>query len=221
MPEPTTARFPDAARPAIPRIAAAVGPAVFAALTLGCATQLRPGGYAVDLVYAGTGSTRTTGVAAADVGHETIDVRVCAGVRRRVFDDPQTFAAITVGGGCIIPAEVVGRTVIGEPGSMCTVRVDGRLHRLRVTDALVTFREHALWTRFGMLQVADKSVVHARIGGDESDGAGALRHSLFELEAPLARAEDAQDWCVARLAPPPPPPPPALFDTEPVEANAF
>lgn len=218
---PTIVTPSEATRPAVARVAAAVCPAALGALALGCVAQSGPASYAVDLVYAGTGSTRTTGVAAADLGHEYIDVHVCRDVRRRFFDTPQSFAAIRLGGGCVIPAEVSGRTVIGEPGPMCTVRVDGRVHRLRVTDATVTFPQGAMWTRFGMVSVADRSLAHARIGGDESDGAGGLRHSLFELEAPLVRASDAQGWCVARLPPPPPPPAPPVETMEPSEANAF
>jgi hypothetical protein len=72
-----------------------------------------------------------------------------------------------------------------------------------------------------MVSFADRSLVHLRIGGDESDGAGAVRHSLFELEAPLASAQDAERWCLARLPPLPPPPLEPLDTAEPSEANAF
>ena len=91
-----------------------------------------------------------------------------------------------------------------------------------MTDAAVVFPERAVWTRFGTVRVPDRTLVQARIGGDESDAAGTVRHSLFDLEAPLARADDALDWCVDRLPAPPPPPPPAPVETaKPAEANAF
>jgi hypothetical protein len=219
MHRPDFPRSGEARRPTDSRVAAAFGPAVFALAALGCGTR---SGYGVDLVYAGTGSTQTTGVAAADLGHQDVDVRICGGVRRHFLDEPQSFAAIAVGRGCVIPAEQAGSTVIGEPGSMCTVRLDGRVHRLRVTDATVTFPERAMWTRSGLVRTVDDTLMHARIGGDESDGAGGVRHSLFLFEGPLLREGDAEDWCVARL--PEPAPAPAVRTEpvgEPVEANGF
>jgi hypothetical protein len=149
-------------------------------------------------------------------------VTVCKGVRRRLGDEREYFAAIAIGRGCALAARQAGGTVIGEPGTTCTLRVDGRVHRLLVTDATATFTQHASYTRFGWVTTVDEGVVRARIGGDESDGAGGVRHSLFLFEGPLVRAGDAEDWCLARL-PEPEPAPPAKPEApaETVESNGF
>jgi hypothetical protein len=132
---------PDGAKcPAGSWWAATVGPAALAVAALGCSSRF---GSSVDLLYAGTGSAQTTGNAAADLGHQEVDVKVCNRVRRRFLDEPRSFAAIAVGRTCIIPAEQDGRTLIGSAGSDCTLVVDGRVHRLRVTDATVTFGANA------------------------------------------------------------------------------
>ena len=194
-----------------------------AVAALGCASRF---GASVDLAYAGTGSAQTTGEAAADLGYQEVDLKVCNGVRRRFTDEPQYFAAIAVGRACVIPAEEAGRTLVGSPGSNCTLLVDGRVHRLRVTDATATFGVRALWTRYGVATYADDGVVSTRIGGDESDGAGHVRHSLFLFEGPLTRTGDAATWCVSMLPKPPPPPVvPRPLEKEPegqtYQANGF
>ncbi len=197
---------------------AAIGPVILALTTLGCGAR---SGHGIELVYAGTGSARTTGAAAADLGHEEVGVRICHGVRRRFLDEPYDFAAIAVGRTCIIPADEAGRTVIGTPGYTCTLVVDGRVHRLRVTDATATFGAHAIWTKLGPLTATDATVVQARIGGDETDGTGQVRHSLFLFEGPLTRTDDARDWCVSMLPMPPPPEVRPAPEGETFEANGF
>lgn len=69
--------------------------------------------------------------------------------------------------------------------------------------------------------MVDRAAVQARIGGDETDATGHVRHSLFVFEGPLARADDARDWCVAMLPKPPPPPPARTEQEQPSEANSF
>lgn len=218
MDRPRFAPSDEARCPADRRWAAALGPALLAVTALGCG----PRGYGADLVYAGTGSAQTTGEAAADLGHEEVGVRICRGVSRRFRDDPYSFAAITVGRACIIPADEAGGTVVGSPGSTCTLVVDGRVHRLRVTDATATFGAFASWTKTGLMRFVDRTGVQARIGGDETDEAGHVRHSLYLFEGPLARTTDARDWCVAMLPEPPPPAPAVRAPEEQTsEANSF
>ena len=196
-------------------LAAAIGLATLAVAALGCRQT------SMYLVYAGTGSAQTTGEAAADLGHLEVHLKLCNGVRRRFLDEPEYFAAIVVGRECTIGAQQVGRTVIGSPGTACTLRVDGRVHRLSVTDATATFAQHTFSTRFGLVTTVDESSVQARIGGDESDGAGGVRHSLFVFEGPLVRVGDAEDWCLATLPKPAPSMPMKPTQPETGEANGF
>jgi hypothetical protein len=212
------AAFADSAEARCPAVSwrtAAIGPVTLALAALGC------GPASVHLVYAGTGSAQTTGEAAADLGHQEVHVKMCNGVRRSFLAEREYFAAIVVGRGCTIAAQQAGRTVVGWPGTTCTLRIDGRVHRLRVTDATATFGQQAFWTKYGLVTAVDQSVVQARIGGDESDGAGGVRHSLFVFEGPLERVTDAEDWCLATLQRPPPSTPVKPEQPETVEANGF
>ncbi len=127
--------------------------------------------------------------------------------------------------GCPVGADQAGGALVGWPKTTCTLRVDGRVHQLRVTDALATFAERAFPTRYGPVTILNEGVVTVQIGGDERDGAGGVRHSLFLFEGPLVRASDAEDWCrgvLARSAPPPPvKPSKPRTDLDETEANGF
>ena len=50
------------------------------------------------------------------------------------------------------------------------------------------------------MTTVNEGVVKVHIGGDESDGAGGVRHSLFLFEGPMVHAGDADDWCRGILA---------------------
>ncbi len=184
---------------------AAVGLAILAFGTFGCAASTSE-----HLVYAGTGSVQTTGVAAANVGLEEVRVSLCRGSLGHL-----ELAAIAVGGTCNVAAEREGDTLVGRGETTCALRVDGREHRLRLTDATATFGQRVYPTLRGSAVAVDQALVKVRMGGDESDGAGGVRHSLFVFEGPLVRTSDAEDWCNevrARSAPAAPPS---------TEANAF
>ncbi|HEY5242111.1 MAG TPA: hypothetical protein VIJ22_11620 [Polyangiaceae bacterium] len=147
--------------------------------------------------YGGTASAQTSGQAAAELRHQQIQVTACNRIRRRIQDDPQTFATITVGAQCTVVAHAGGDAWIGEPGDACTLQIDGRPHRLRVTDATATFSvRHSVTGR----SYVDGRLTEVRIGGDEVDEQGAARHLLFVFDGALESSVDAEDWCVARLA---------------------
>lgn len=172
------------------------------------------------LAYAGTGSVQTSGEAAADLGHQEVQVRMC-----NASDERMSFAVIAVGQGCVVGANRTGGALVGWPETTCTLWVDGRVHQLRVTDALATFAESALLTKHGLVTTVNEGVITVQIGGDERDGAGGVRHSLFLFEGPMVRTGDAEDWCLGVLARPAPPPSvkpsKPRTDLDETEANGF
>lgn len=191
--------LPDPAKgtrsPARRRLAAALGPgavAMAAVAALGC------GPSSSSSLYGGTASAQTSGQAAAELRHLEVQVTACNRIRRRIQDDPQTFATIAVGPQCTVVAHAGGDAWIGEPGDACTLQIDGRPHRLRVTDATATFAVRH--TATGKRSYVDEGLTQVRIGGDEVDEHGEVRHLLFVFDGALESSVDAEDWCAARLA---------------------